>query len=67
MKIEQESWNTFISDEALFLSSERHKYCLIAPKNLQQSCRKWPMKEDQKLIIPKNDLLGPQVLRTSAH
>jgi hypothetical protein len=35
--MEQESWKTFINEEALFFSNERHKYCLMAPKNLQQT------------------------------
>lgn len=63
MKIEQESWNTFISDDALFFSSERHKYCLIAPKNLQQSSRKWPVNKEQKLNITKTDPFRPQDIR----
>lgn len=34
MKMEQESWKTIISVEALFFNNDRHKYCLMAPKNL---------------------------------
>lgn len=36
MKIEHDSWKMIIRVEALFFSRERHKYCLMAPKNLIQ-------------------------------
>ena len=32
--MEQESWKTIIRVEALFFNNDRHKYCLMAPKNL---------------------------------
>lgn len=32
--MEQDSWKTIIRVEALFFNNDRHKYCLIAPKNL---------------------------------
>jgi hypothetical protein len=34
IKIEQDNWKTIICDEAQFFRSDRHKYCLIAPRNL---------------------------------
>jgi len=34
MKMEQESWKTIIRVDALFFNNDRHKYCLMAPKNL---------------------------------
>lgn len=34
INIEQESWKTIMRVEELFFNSDRHKYCLIAPKNL---------------------------------
>jgi hypothetical protein len=35
IKMEQDNWKIFISDDALFFSRERHRYCLMAPRNLQ--------------------------------
>lgn len=40
MKIEHESWKMIIKVEALFFRRERHKYCLMAPKNLIQYNKK---------------------------
>lgn len=34
IKIEQDSWKTIKWAEALFFKRDRHRYCLIAPRNL---------------------------------